>query len=89
MLIRTSLLLPVNLHQRLLIAAKEKNKTLSSFLRDTLNEVLTVDEEARIKHMYQTLRKLEGLGERGITDASITINETLYGEHGAWKENGE
>jgi hypothetical protein len=32
--------------------------------------------------MYKVLRKLEGVGEPGVTDTSTTIDETLYGEKG-------
>lgn len=84
-MIRTSVLLPDNLHQRLLFASKRSKKPISTIVRETLDEALVTDENAHIEHMYQTLQKLEELGERGVTDASTTINETLYGEHGAWK----
>jgi hypothetical protein len=84
-MIRTSIFLPDTLHQRLLIASRWRNKSFSELVREILNKALVVDEDAQIKHMYQTLSKLEGLGEKGVTDASTTINETLYGEHGVWK----
>jgi hypothetical protein len=40
-------------------------------------------ETIHINRMYKTLRQLEGLGGRGITNASTTIDKTLYGEHEA------
>jgi len=42
-----------------------------------------------LKRMYDDLAELEGVGDPGITDASTTIDETLYGEHGAWRGQDE
>jgi len=39
----------------------------------------------RISRVYEGLRELDGVGEHGITDASETIDEVLYGENGAWR----
>ena len=38
-----------------------------------------------ISRVYEGLRELDGAGEHGITDASTTIDEVLYGENGAWR----
>ena len=61
-MIRSSIVFPVSLHRRFLIAAKQ-----------------------RLDRMYKVLKEMEGIGDPDITDASTTINETLYGENGAWR----
>jgi hypothetical protein len=35
--------------------------------------------------MYEVLNQLEGIGPKGVTDASTTIDEVLYGEKGVWR----
>ena len=82
-MIRTSLVLPAPLHQRLVWASKREGKPVAQVVREILTKVLTVKETAHIKKMYKALDKLDGIGEPGITDASISINETLYGKRGA------
>jgi hypothetical protein len=84
-MVRTSLVLPDTLHQRLLIFARQENIPISRFILDILDKALAAQEQARIKKMYQALDKLDGLGLAGVTDASATINQTLYGDHGAWQ----
>lgn len=84
-MIRRTLLLPDQLDQRLLIAAKMSQKSVSTFVRDLLDRALAQQEKAQIKRMYEVLNEMNGLGGKGITDASITIDEVLYGEKGAWR----
>jgi len=67
------------------MASKRKSKSVTELIRQALSKALVADEKVQIKRMYQALSKVEGIGQKGITDASTTINETLYGEHGAWK----
>ena len=87
--VRTSLVLPTTLHQRLAMAAKYADKTISEMVRELLDSALASQEQGRIAHTYEVLRKVEGICKDKITDASTTINETLYGEHGAWKPKEE
>ena len=35
--------------------------------------------------MYAELKKLKGAGKANVTDLSLTMNEVLYGEQGAWR----
>ena len=88
-MIRTSLLLPDTLYQRLLIAAKQEGNSVSYLVRDLLNRALAKQEKKRISHMYDVLKEIEGVGEKNITDASETIDEVLYGKKGAWRGSGE
>jgi hypothetical protein len=86
---RTSLYLPDTLHQRLMIAAKREGEPLSRLVRHLLNQALAKQEAGKLKQMYTTLKELDGIGGAEITDASTTIDEVLYGEHGAWKGRDE
>ena len=81
---RTSLILPATLHQRLLISAQQEHKPISKLIREILDKALVTKENVRVKQMYNALDKLDSVGSKGVTNASTTINETLYGEHGAW-----
>jgi hypothetical protein len=82
---RTSVILPPPLYHRLTLAAEQERKSLSEFIRDLLAKALAGQEKAHLKRTYAALKKLDGIGPKGIRDASTTINETLYGEHGAWR----
>ena len=77
---RTSLVLPASLHQRLVLAAQQEKKKISSIVRDMLDAALAEREQAQLATMYQALNTLEGVGEPGVTDASTAIDETLYGD---------
>jgi hypothetical protein len=87
-MIRTSLLLPNTLHKRLLTVAKQEAMPLSSLARDLLDTALAKREQAQMKHVYEVLNQLEGIGPKGVTDASTTIDDVLYGEKGAWRGSG-
>ncbi len=88
-MLRTSLYLPTTLHQRLLLTSKQERKSLSHFVGELLDRALTAKEDVQVQRMYKGLKSLRGIGPQGITDASVTINETLYGERGAWRDNHE
>ncbi|PIR59227.1 MAG: hypothetical protein COU69_01420 [Candidatus Pacebacteria bacterium CG10_big_fil_rev_8_21_14_0_10_56_10] len=58
---------------------------VSELARDLLDRALAKRERAKIKHTYQVLKELDGIGGEDVTDASTTIDEVLYGEEGEWK----
>ncbi len=58
---------------------------MSRFVEEELGKVLKDRELAKMTRMYSVLKKMRGTGSPGITDASTTIDETLYGERGTWK----
>jgi predicted DNA-binding protein len=89
LMIRTSFFLPATLHQRLLMLSGYERKSLSDLVRELLEKALVSREQARIARTYQALEKLEGICKDNIPDASSTINQTLYGEHGAWRPQAE
>ena len=76
-MVRTSLVLPDPLHQRLVISARQENKPITKLVCDILDTALVTREAARVEGMYAALDKLDGIGSKGITDASLTINKTL------------
>jgi predicted DNA-binding protein len=84
-MIRTSIILPPSLHQRLSITARQRGQRLSEYVREILNQHQSVQEQAAMQHFYEGLRQLEGIGPEGITDAASTIDEALYGKQGAWR----
>ncbi len=87
--IRASFVLPAALHQRLLIASKQENKNLSEVVREILDRELAKREQSRLDQVYQGIREMSGIGDPGITDASTTIDEVLYGENGAWRGSSD
>jgi hypothetical protein len=84
-MMRTTLTLPVALHQQLIIASKQEGKSLSELARDLIDFAMTTRQKPQIKHTYSVLREIEGICTDPATDVSTTIDETLYGEDGAWK----
>jgi hypothetical protein len=88
-MIRTSLLLPEPVHQQVHITAKQEGKNFSEAVRDLITAALKVKQRSQAKRIYAVMRKMEGICTDPITDASATIDEVLYGEHGAWKGKSE
>ena len=88
-MIRTSVLLPQNLFQQLAMRAAEEKRTVSEIVRSILDTALTQDDPIRVRRVYTGLWKIHGKGKPEVTDVSSTIDETLYGENGAWKGDSE
>lgn len=88
-MMRTSIILPNTLHQRLVWTAQSLNTTMSDLVRDLLDKALATQEQGRIERMYQALFKLKGICKEPFTDTSSQIDEILYGEHGAWRGQAE
>lgn len=80
-----SLSLPPILHERLLQTAKREGKSLSEYAREVFSRVLVEKDEDRLTRMYSVLRRSKGSGSRLVTDGSLTIDDTLYGDQGVWK----
>lgn len=85
LMLRTTLLLPEKLHQRITLRAKAENKKVAEVLRALLEKALETKEQAHLRHTYKALKKVQGICKENVTDASTTINQTLYGKDGAWK----
>jgi hypothetical protein len=88
-MIRTTLTLPENLHQRLVITSRQEGKNFSEAVRDLLSLAYTIQRKGQVKRIFQGLRELDGIGDAAITNASTTIDEVLYGERGAWRGGGK
>lgn len=51
-----------------------------------LQEQITPAERAKLKRMYEGLKRLQGIGgEPEIANPSENIDEILYGENWAWR----
>lgn len=87
--VRTSVTLPVKLLHRLHQTAHARNSTLSDLIRTLLEKGLISQEKTILEKTYAALQKVNGISNADIQDASTTINDTLYGENGAWKETSE
>lgn len=83
--IRTSIILPIDLLHRLRQTAHVANSTFSDLVRTLLEKGVISQEKSGLAKTYAALNKVKGISDADISDASITINETLYGENGAWK----
>jgi plasmid stability protein len=82
---RTTLVLPEPLHQKLRLTAQSEGTSLTKLVRELLAQSLARRENGQLQALYQGLKELEGAGKRGISDASTTIDEMLYGQKGVWR----
>lgn len=83
--IRTSVTLPVDLLHRLRQTAHATNSTFSDLVRTLLEKGVVLQEKSALAKTYAALNKVKGISDADAYDASMTINEILYGENGAWK----
>lgn len=82
---RTSFTLPVPLVQRLRHVARSNNITMTELVQTILDKgVFSRENKAREK-TFAALKKARGVSDAQQTNVSSTIDETLYGESGAWK----
>lgn len=77
--------MPSVLHQQLSLLARQADKKLSEFLRQRLGQIVAQEKKSQLEEMYEAIDKMVAIGDPTITDASTTIDEVLYGEHGAWR----
>lgn len=86
-MVRTTLVLPEPLHQKLRLTAQSEGTSLTKLVRELLAQSLARRENGQLQALYKALKELEGAGERGISEASMTIDTLLYGQKGAWRGN--
>jgi predicted DNA-binding protein len=82
---RTSFVLPVPLLHRLHQTAQATNTSLSDLVRRLLEKGVAAQEQSTLTKTYAALERVRGISDANVQDVSATINETLYGENGAWK----
>ena len=87
--VRTTLMMPPALLERLKLFSRHQGKSMSEVVEEGVRHVLDEHEDDRLERTYQGLLALKGMIKEPITDASTTIDETLYGENGAWKGQRE
>lgn len=85
-MIRTTLYLPEDLHGRLKVASQTRNTSVSQLAQSLLETGLKPIEAEQTRSMYAALNQLKGIGQAPTADVAATIDETLYGEQGAWRE---
>ena len=83
--IRTTILMPPSLLKRLKLFAHDQRRPVSEIVAIAVRQVIETNDQSRLERMYKGLFALAGAGTKGVTDASSTIDETLYGADGAWK----
>jgi hypothetical protein len=88
-MIRTSVLLPPSLHQELVMTSEQEGKGVTELVREALEQWMEKRRNTQLKRIYEGLDRFVGKGPSGISDASTTIDEVLYGQHGAWKGEDE
>jgi len=69
------------------IIKRKKTNTFNYGDRQTSNKTLHIQSHSEIRKMYKELKKLDGYIKSPIVNASTTIDEVLYGENGAWKDD--
>jgi len=79
-MMRVSLYLTPSLHNRLHIVSKQAGQSVSALARELLDQALAAREKAQLKRLYEGIDCLDGIGPKGITDASTTIDQIMYGE---------
>lgn len=84
-MLRTTLYLPETLHQRLHIVSKRKNKSVSKLAIELLDQGLAEEENRKLDEAYKALRSIKGIVKDNVPNAASSIDETLYGEQGAWR----
>ena len=58
---------------------------MSQIVEDELNSQFQHRERRKLSKMFAAIGKWQGSGSPAITDASQTIDETLYGAGAVWK----
>lgn len=85
---KTTLTFSPTFLQRLKTAAQERNRSMSRLIEEELSAILHEWEARKLSKTYSAIKKWQGSGSHGITDASQTIDQTLYGVDGVWKGHG-
>lgn len=83
--VKTTLSFSAGFLQRIRTMARERRWSMSRVIEVDLNSHFEEQEKQRLEKMYAALRKWQGSGSPDVSDASQTIDETLYGAGGVWK----
>ncbi len=81
--VKTTLTFSPAFHLKLKMAAERTKKPLAKVVEEKLTPVLEQEERAFVRKMYKGLFELAGMVKDNILDASITVDDVLYGE---WQE---
>ena len=85
----TTILFRPGVFKRLKLLSQEQNKPISEIVNTAVRGALEIGDQPRLERMYKGLFTLVGTGKKGVSDASSTIDDVLFGEAGAWKGENE
>lgn len=88
-MIRTTITMPISLHQRLLWASKIENKSITKLAQELLSLGLADREKKKTAVRHTLLASLIGISKGNDQHLSESIDEILYGKNGAWQGNGK
>jgi hypothetical protein len=71
------------------MTSKHEGIGLSNLIRKVVEDWLETRRLEQLAHTYEGLDRFRGKGKAGITNASTTIDATLYGDDGGWKGHDE
>jgi predicted transcriptional regulator len=71
--------------ERLRIASKREQTSVSRLVQELVDEGLTAKEEKDLKQMYKAWEAFCGIIKDPVADTASSIDEILYGERGAWR----
>ena len=87
-MIRTTITMPIALHQRLMWASKTENKSITKLAQELLALGLADREKKKTVARYAVLTSLIGISKGNDQHLSESIDQILYGKGGAWQGNG-
>jgi len=88
-MIRTTITMPISLHQRLIWASKTENKSITKLAQELLDVGLLAREKKKTVARHTILSSIIGISKVGDKHLSENIDKILYGKDGAWKGNNE
>jgi len=83
---RTSITYLESLLYKFKVVLAKEHKSLTAFVVEQIEKAVSAREQVWIHKTYKALDSMNGVGPTGPTDLSSTIDETLYGEKGAWRD---
>lgn len=83
---KTTINMNPSLLARLRLFTQRHNRTMTDVIEQGVTRLMDETEQESLEAMYHHLFQLKGaIKDPQLTDASETIDEVLYGEHGAWR----
>lgn len=87
--VKTTLSFSPGFLQQIRTIAKEHGWSMSRVIEEFLTNHLEFQERQRVTKMYNALRKWQRSGSSEKSDASLTIDETVYGQRDTQRSTHE